>query len=136
MYCSTPILGLRYIIHRDNDIVQVDKEVGEAIRESSIPRSEIFVTSKFGSQFSRPENVELCLDQILTGMGLDYIDLYLAHWPCAHKPISQEALNNAKAGPEGPDISDGTMEVNDNPVIDWEYTSENLARQAGQLMIA
>ena len=123
-------------MHRSINKSQVDKEVGEAILESGIPRSEIFVTSKFGPQSSRPENVELCLDQILTGMGLDYIDLYLAHWPCAMKPISQETLKNAKAGPEGPDISDGTLEVDDNPVIDWQFTSENLAKKAGKHLFA
>lgn len=57
----------------------VDEEVGAAIRESGIPRSEIFITSKFWPHFAAPENVELCLDQVLKNMGLDYVDLFLAH---------------------------------------------------------
>ncbi|KIY04127.1 uncharacterized protein Z520_00819 [Fonsecaea multimorphosa CBS 102226] len=73
----------------------VDEEVGAAIRESGIPRSELFITTKFWPHFSAPENVELCLDQCLKRMGLDYVDLFLAHWPVAFKPISRDALENA-----------------------------------------
>ncbi|KAG0651970.1 glycerol 2-dehydrogenase (NADP(+)) [Hyphodiscus hymeniophilus] len=108
----------------------VDAEVGAAIKESGIPRSEIFVTSKFPPQFLAPENAELCLDTVLKDTGLDYIDLYLIHWPCAFTPKSKEALINAKA--KAGDGNDGTMEKDGKPVIDWEHTSRNLAEQAGQ----
>ncbi|KEF53402.1 uncharacterized protein A1O9_10377 [Exophiala aquamarina CBS 119918] len=77
----------------------VDAEIGQAIRESGIPRSELFITTKFWPHFAAPENVELCLDQSLKNMGLDYVDLYLAHWPHAEKPISRQALENAIANP-------------------------------------
>ncbi|KIW86374.1 hypothetical protein Z517_01770 [Fonsecaea pedrosoi CBS 271.37] len=79
----------------------VDEEVGAAIRESGVPRSEIFITTKFWPHFSAPENVELCLDQCLKRMGLDYVDLFLAHWPVAFKPISREALENAHSRQQG-----------------------------------
>ncbi|EXJ84288.1 hypothetical protein A1O3_04955 [Capronia epimyces CBS 606.96] len=75
-------------------IYGVDEEVGAAIRESGIPRSEIFITSKFRGHFAAPENVELSLDKVLQGMGLDYVDLFLAHWPVALKPVSKEALKS------------------------------------------
>ena len=112
--------------------MQADAEIGEAIRESGISRSEIFVTSKFWPHFGAPENVELCLDLILKQMGLDCIDLYLAHWPYAAKPISREALENAKVS--AGDISDSMMEKDGHPVIDWEHTSSNLAKHAGKLL--
>lgn len=66
--------------------MQVDKQVGEAIRESGIPREEVFVTSKFWPQFAAPENVSTCLDIVLESMGLEYIDLFLSHFPGAFKP--------------------------------------------------
>lgn len=109
----------------------VDQEIGQAIRESGVPRSEIFITTKFWPHFA-PDNVELCLDLCLKQMGLDYVDLFLAHWPYASKPISREALENAKAGPARSSEEKGQMIVDDKPVINWEHTSENIAKQKGK----
>jgi diketogulonate reductase-like aldo/keto reductase len=108
----------------------VDAEIGEAIKESGIPREEIFVTSKFWPHFA-PDNVELCLDIILKQMGLDYIDLYLAHWPYAGKPISQEALLNSKTGPHASTEEKGILYENGKPVINWEYCPANIASLSG-----
>jgi glycerol 2-dehydrogenase (NADP+) len=109
----------------------VDSEVGEAIRESGIPRSEIFITSKFWPHFAAPENVELCLDIVLRQTGIEYVDLWLAHWPYAAKPISREALEKAKAGPKRTPEEKGQAMEGGKPVIDWEHSSSNLARIVG-----
>jgi aryl-alcohol dehydrogenase-like predicted oxidoreductase len=113
---------------------KVDDEVGAAIRESGIPRSEIFITTKFWPHFAAPENVELCLNQSLEKLGLDYVDLLLAHWPVAFKPISREALENADTSKAASKAAKAIMlkENNDDPVIDWEHTTANLASQAGK----
>lgn len=118
------------------DSRKVDEEVGTAIRESGIPRSEIFVTSKFWPHFGAPENVELCLDQILRNMGLDYVDLFLAHWPVVFKPISRQALEKAVTGPDASNADKGIKEESESgkPVIDWEHTSNNLATQEGEFV--
>jgi len=112
----------------------VDEEVGAAIRESGIPRSEIFVTTKFWPHFAAPENVELALDQCLKGLGLDYVDLFLAHWSFAFQPKSREALENALTKPDATPSEKGMLvdSETDKTVIDWEHTSSNLATQAGQ----
>ncbi|KIJ59960.1 hypothetical protein HYDPIDRAFT_32690 [Hydnomerulius pinastri MD-312] len=61
-----------------------EKEVGEGLRASGVPRSEVFITSKlWGTYHSR---VEECLDQTLANLGTDYLDLYLIHWPVAMNP--------------------------------------------------
>ncbi|KAF9479761.1 Aldo/keto reductase [Pholiota conissans] len=61
-----------------------EKEVGEGIRASGVPRSEIFLTSKvWGTWHTR---VEECLDQTLANLGTDYLDLYLVHWPVPLNP--------------------------------------------------
>ncbi|CAH0047336.1 unnamed protein product [Clonostachys solani] len=112
----------------------VDEEVGAAIRESGIPRSELFITSKFWPNFAAPENVEICLNHSLKLMGLDYVDLFLAHWPVAFEPISREALENATTGPEATSTQRGikTHPGTDDPVMDWAHISENLTSQAGK----
>ncbi|KAK5116625.1 hypothetical protein LTR62_007299 [Meristemomyces frigidus] len=110
----------------------VDEPIGEAIKGSGVPREEIFITSKFWPHFGHPDNVELCLDKILKNMGLDYIDLYLAHWPCVWKPISREALQNAKSFHNATSKDRGIAGGEDDPPqIDWEHTTSNLASRAG-----
>ncbi|KAH7907459.1 NADP-dependent oxidoreductase domain-containing protein [Hygrophoropsis aurantiaca] len=56
-----------------------EKSVGEAIRESGIPREEIFVTTKLPPNHAG--RVHESLQESLTNAGLDYYDLYLIHWP-------------------------------------------------------
>ena len=55
--------------------------VGRAIRESGVPRDEIFVTTKLpGAQHGYREAIA-ALDESLARLGLDHVDLYLIHWP-------------------------------------------------------
>ena len=109
----------------------VDGAVGAAIKESGIPREEIFVTSKFWMNFGHPDNVELGLDKVLNGMGLDYVDLWLAHEPFVMKPISREALEKAWVGPKATLENWAMLYENGKPVIDWEHTPSNIAKQRG-----
>ncbi|TFY55276.1 hypothetical protein EVG20_g9379 [Dentipellis fragilis] len=55
-----------------------EEQVGKAIRESGIPREELFVTTKLGFDHTR---VREAFEESLQQLGLDYIDLYLVHWP-------------------------------------------------------
>lgn len=59
--------------------------VGEAIRKSGIPREDIFVTTKLWCTDLLPERVRPAFDLSLKTLQLDYIDLYLVHWPIAFK---------------------------------------------------
>ncbi|TFK50679.1 Aldo/keto reductase [Heliocybe sulcata] len=56
-----------------------EESVGWAIKESGIPREEIWVTTKLPSHHQGM--VAESLNQSLTALGLDYVDLYLVHWP-------------------------------------------------------
>lgn len=58
-----------------------EKEVGEAIRNSGIDRGEIFVTSKLNNSNHEPDDARESFEQTLSDLGLDYIDLFLVHWP-------------------------------------------------------
>ncbi|PPQ65906.1 hypothetical protein CVT26_000926 [Gymnopilus dilepis] len=60
-----------------------EAEVGEVIKASGIPRKDIWLTSKLWNDHHAPEDVEPALDDSLTKLGTDYLDLYLIHWPVA-----------------------------------------------------
>ncbi|KZW03674.1 putative GCY1-galactose-induced protein of aldo/keto reductase family [Exidia glandulosa HHB12029] len=55
--------------------------VGRAIRASGIPRRELFVTTKLTGEYH--DNVQAGLDASLKELDLEYVDLYLVHWPHA-----------------------------------------------------
>lgn len=55
--------------------------VGRGIRESFIPRDEIFVTTKVWNNAQRIGDIEGAFNRSLERLQLDYIDLYLIHWP-------------------------------------------------------
>ncbi|RSH90617.1 hypothetical protein EHS25_001222 [Saitozyma podzolica] len=57
-----------------------EEEVGEGIRASGVPRSEIFITSKLFEIHHHPEHVELAIKDTLNKLKTDYLDLYLMHW--------------------------------------------------------
>lgn len=58
-----------------------EQDVGQAIRESGIPRSEIFVTTKLWNQDHGYDATLKAFTKSNQRLGLDYIDLYLIHWP-------------------------------------------------------
>ena len=93
------------------------------------------MTSKFWSNFAAPENVEICLDICLKEMGLEYVDLWLAHWPNAVNALPREALLKARAGSGATPEDEGQMYENGAPIIDWEHTSANIAKQCGMSFI-
>lgn len=57
--------------------------VGRAIRDSSIPREEIFLTTKVWNGDQREKRTLAAFDESLERLSVDYVDLYLVHWPVA-----------------------------------------------------
>ncbi|TYA98859.1 aldo/keto reductase [Lactobacillus sp. SL9-6] len=76
-----------------------EAEVGQAVRDSGIPRDEIWVTSKLWLQDFGFEPAQRAIDVSLQKLGLDYLDLYLIHQPYGDVPGAWRAMEAAqKAG--------------------------------------
>ncbi len=67
-----------------------EKEVGDAIRDAiqnrEVRRSELWITSKLWSNCHGKDRVEAALNQSIQNLGVDYLNLYLIHWPVSIKP--------------------------------------------------
>ena len=68
-----------------------EAEVGEAIKNSPVSREEIFVTTKLWPNDFGYNNALRAFDESLDRLGLEYIDLYLIHWPRDDKHKSKES---------------------------------------------
>jgi methylglyoxal/glyoxal reductase len=64
-----------------------ERDVGSAIHESGIPRSEVFVTTKLWNEDQGYDSALVAFDASLERLGLEYIDLYLLHWPVSGKRL-------------------------------------------------
>jgi 2,5-diketo-D-gluconate reductase A len=58
-----------------------EKQVGQGVRASGLARSKVFVTSKLNNGFHRPDDARAAFAETLADLGLDYVDLFLIHWP-------------------------------------------------------
>lgn len=68
--------------HIDTAAIYGNEEgVGEAIRQSGVPREELFITTKLWNNAQQPDAARAAIRESLTKLGLDYVDLYLIHWP-------------------------------------------------------
>ena len=73
--------------------VNYDNEgaVGAAVRAAQVPRSELLVTSKLPGRHQRKADAIRCVEESVLRTGLDYLDLYLIHWPNPARGLYVEA---------------------------------------------
>jgi 2,5-diketo-D-gluconate reductase A len=58
-----------------------ERGVGQAIRDTGIDRTDVFVTSKLNNGFHKPDDARRAFGDTLAALGFDYVDLFLIHWP-------------------------------------------------------
>ncbi|KAI5921325.1 aldo-keto reductase [Camillea tinctor] len=91
-----------------------ERDIGQAIRESGVSRQDIFVTSKLAQTWHSPSDVVQALNESLRNLQLDYVDLFLMHFPHAYRG---DAQHNTIRHPSG----------NGKPLIDYELSRNYMA---------
>jgi 2,5-diketo-D-gluconate reductase A len=83
-----PVLTALRAGYRSIDTAAVygnEEGVGKAIAESGLARAELFITTKLWNEDQGYDSTLRAFDESLTRLGLDYVDLYLIHWPLPAK---------------------------------------------------
>lgn len=75
----------------DNE-VEVGRAVADAIRSGEVTRDELFITSKVWNDDHGRDQAARAFQASLTRLGLDYLDLYLVHWPCPRQGLYSETF--------------------------------------------
>jgi diketogulonate reductase-like aldo/keto reductase len=78
-----------------------ERAVGEALRVSRVPRSEIFLTTKVSHENLRADDFAKSVDDSLAALKVDYVDLLLVHWPNPAIALSDTMPALAKAKRQG-----------------------------------
>ena len=89
-----------------------EEDVGKAIKDSGIPREEIFITSKLWLSQYGYENAKKGIERSLKKLDTDYIDLYLLHQPYGDVEGAWRALEEAKEEGKIKSIGVSNMTVN------------------------
>ena len=78
-----------------------ERAVGEALRVSGLSRKDIFLTTKVSHENLRAGDFAKSVDESLTALGVDYIDLLLIHWPNPEIALTETMPALAKAKRQG-----------------------------------
>jgi len=71
-----------------------ERGVGRAVRAAPLPRDQLFVTTKLGNEDHGFDKALRAYDASLARLGLDYVDLYLIHWP---RPLADRYVESWRA---------------------------------------
>lgn len=78
-----------------------EREVGEGMRASGVPRQDIFLCTKVSHENLRAADFARSVDESLAALGVDYVDLLLVHWPEKNTPLAETMGGLAKAKRQG-----------------------------------
>lgn len=99
--CYNAVLEAIKVGYRHIDTAAVygnEVSVGKAIKASGVAREEFFITTKLWNTERGEEKVKAALQASLDRLELDYVDLYLVHWPANTAQYSSEEAKKLNAG--------------------------------------
>ncbi|MEY2647976.1 MAG: hypothetical protein RL282_689 [Bacteroidota bacterium] len=94
MHAAEAVQAVRFALETGYRLIDTaamygnEKQIGEGIRQSGIPREEIFVTTKVNNTDQGYDQTLRAFEVSLHALGLDSVDLYLIHWPIKDKRAS------------------------------------------------
>jgi diketogulonate reductase-like aldo/keto reductase len=112
-------LGYRHI--DTAEMYENEREVGRGISDSSVARADVFVTTKLWRDSLTRAAVPMHVDKSLKGLGTDYVDLLLIHWPNAEVPLEETLGAMTRLLEEGKARAIG---VSNFPVALWREALE------------
>lgn len=103
----------------------VGRAINDCIQSGVVTRDELWITSKLWNDCHRPEDVEGALNETLGNLNLEHLDLYLIHWPVAHR-----------SGVVRPEDANGYVSLDEVPLRDtWQAmldcSEKGLCRNTG-----
>ncbi|ORY98034.1 NADP-dependent oxidoreductase domain-containing protein [Syncephalastrum racemosum] len=101
----------------------VGRAIRDGLKENNLKREDVFVTTKLWSTFHRPEKVEEGIQESLTKLSLDYVDLYLMHWPVALNP---------EKGEKFPTREDGSRDLDEKVTIEETWAALEKVQASGK----
>ena len=108
--------------------VQVGEGIARALNAGLCIREELWVTSKLWNTYHKKEHVRPALEKTLTDLGLDYLDLYLIHFP-----VAQEFVPFDKKYPPGwifdEEVENPGMELAKVPILETWQAMESLVTE-------
>jgi 2,5-diketo-D-gluconate reductase A len=96
-----------------------EESVGQGLRESEVPREEVFVTTKF---FPRNADPAAALEESLRRLRVEYVDLYIIHWPADGPTWAWPGMEKARAA--GHALSIGVSNFSVNELAELRHTAD------------
>lgn len=104
-------------------LYETERDLGKAIKDSGIPREEFFIQTKLWIDEMGYEGAKSALNRSLERLQMDYVDIYLMHWP--------RSLPEYEGAPGHPEVEYKTPEYMPNP--DWKSVQLETCRALDEL---